>query len=177
MKFLSKYYPDYLLIGRVARNIYAIPETTLDIDFLVDLDDKLRLSELMQNLPLDSQIFPKDLGHWQYRLVVRGIRIDLVKPKGFILTEEVISRRRIVNLEKVGKIQVISPEDLALLYVLASMERGVRDLIKAKDVMDYSRARHDFNTDYFLKRCNEHKVIPLCIKLISLDKVDKFPVL
>ena len=31
LKLIERYYPDYALIGRFARNFYAPPETTLDI--------------------------------------------------------------------------------------------------------------------------------------------------
>jgi len=48
VRLIERFYPDYALIGRFARNFYAPPETTLDIDFLVDLDDYERLAELIE---------------------------------------------------------------------------------------------------------------------------------
>lgn len=48
---IERFYPDYALIGGFARNFYAPPETTLDTDFLVDLDDYERLAELIESSP------------------------------------------------------------------------------------------------------------------------------
>ncbi|WP_181444329.1 hypothetical protein [Sulfolobus sp. E11-6] len=167
IKVVKKFYPDYALIGRIARNFYAPPETTLDVDFLVDLDKVEVLAELIDYVRSQNyEIFPAEVGHWQYRIVIKGMRIDLVKPKGVIIDQEMISRRRNLRIKGIGEIYVISSEDLAVLYVISSLERGVKDLIKAKDVISYSIARRDFNVDYFLHRCDKHNVKPLCMELI-----------
>ena len=50
---------------------------------------------------------------------------------------------------------MVSPEDLAVLYIISSLNRGERDLIKAKDVIEYSKARNDFNEEYFLRECEK----------------------
>lgn len=168
VRLVQRFYPDYALIGRFARNFYAPPETTLDIDFLVNLDDRITLEELIDFVGSQSyEISPTDVGHWQYKMNVKGFRVDLVKPKGFHLDEEFIFKRRLVRLRRVGRIFVSSPEDLATLYVVSSRERGVRDLVKAKDVIEYSRARNDFNEDYFLSRCERNSVKPLCLELLQ----------
>ena len=94
LKLIERYYPDYALIGRFARNFYAPPETTLDIDFLVNLDDYERLAECIEYVSSQYQITPNDVGHWQYVIIVEDIKVDLVKPPAYKITEEFISKRR-----------------------------------------------------------------------------------
>ena len=100
-------------------------------------------------------------------MIVKGIRVDVVKPPKYKFDEEVITRRRSVRVKGVGEVPLLSPEDLATLYVVASTNRGVRDLIKAKDIVIYSKGRRDFNEDYFLKKCEENSVKALCLTLLS----------
>jgi len=167
IKFVKHYYPEYMLIGRLARNVYATPETTLDIDFLVNLDDHKTLAELIERASLEYQISPTDVGHFQYKIFIHGIRIDLVKPPLFKLDQEVVSHRRTIKIKGIGEVQIVSPEDLAVLYILSSLDRGERDLIKAKDVIEYSKGKNDFNEVYFLRECEKNNVKPICITLIS----------
>lgn len=164
---IRRFYPELALIGRFARNFYANPETTLDIDFIVNLDDVEKLAEFIEFVSGRYEIFPKDVGHWQYRLVIKGMRIDVVKPPSFKFDEEVVHRRRTVRIEGVGEVPILSPEDLAVLYVVASIKRGIKDLIKAKDVVVYSLGREDFNEKYFLKKCEENGVKPICLALLQ----------
>ncbi|WP_246263939.1 nucleotidyltransferase family protein [Metallosphaera tengchongensis] len=165
VRLIDRFYPDYALIGRFARNFYAMPETTLDIDFLVDLDDHQVLAEIIDR-SLEYEISPKDVGHWQYKLLIKGVRVDLVKPPGFKIDKEVISRRRLMSLEGIGKVYVLSPEDLAVLYAVSSTNRGVRDALKAKDIIIYSKRRYDFNVDYFLRKCEENSLKAVCLALL-----------
>jgi len=51
--------------------------------------------------------------------------------------------------------------------VVASIKRGIKDLIKAKDVVVYSLGREDFNEKYFLKKCEENGVKPICLVLLQ----------
>ncbi|AAK42901.1 hypothetical protein SULI_03050 [Saccharolobus solfataricus] len=96
---IRRFYPDYALIGRYARNFYAPPETTLDIDFLVNVDDIEILAELIDYVRSQGyEIHPDDIGPWQYKIVIKGIRVDLVKPKGIDIDNEMISKRRVVEL-------------------------------------------------------------------------------
>jgi len=45
---VRRFFPEYAAVGRFARNFYAPPETTLDVDFLVDLDDAERVNEFLE---------------------------------------------------------------------------------------------------------------------------------
>ncbi|MEJ2771247.1 MULTISPECIES: hypothetical protein [unclassified Stygiolobus] len=167
VRLIERFYPDYALIGRFARNFYAPPETTLDIDFLVDLDDYERLAELIEYISSQYKITPNDVGHWQYVMIIDDIKVDLVKPPGYNITKEFLSKRRQAVIKGVGRIYITSPEDLAVLYVISSKQRGVKDVLKAKDVIKYSKARNDFNEEYFLKKCRENGVEHLCLALLS----------
>ncbi|WP_016729758.1 nucleotidyltransferase family protein [Saccharolobus islandicus] len=167
IKEIRRFYPEFAIIGRFARNFYANPETTLDIDFIANLDDVERLAEFIEHISSHYEIFPNDVGHWQYKIIIKGVRVDLVKPPQYKFDDEVISRRRIVRIEGVGEVPILSAEDLVTLYVVASINRGVKDLIKAKDIIIYSLARHDFNEDYFLRKCEENSVKALCLTLLS----------
>jgi len=167
VRLVERFYPDYAIIGRFARNFYAPPETTLDIDFLVDLGDYERLAELIEYASSQYRVTPGDVGHWQYTVIVSGVKVDLVHPPSFKLTQEAVSRRRLVRIGGVGRVYVASPEDLAALYAVSSKQRGVKDVVKAKDVIAYSRARGDFDEVYFLRRCAESGVEHLCAAMLS----------
>ena len=167
VRLVERVYPDYMLVGRNARNFYAPPETTLDLDFLVDLDDKERLSELSRLV----QLTPYEPGHWQYSTVIEGIKVDLVKPPGYSLTREVIARRRAVKIEKVGTVYIAPPEELVILYIISSRARGIKDEIKALDVLTFSLARGDFDEAYFLRRCEENGITPFCNAVLSKVKL------
>lgn len=80
VRLVERFYPDYAIIGRFARNFYAPPETTLDIDFLVDLGDYERLAELIEYASSQYRVTPGDVGHWQYTVIVSGVKVDLVHP-------------------------------------------------------------------------------------------------
>ena len=75
-----------------------------------------------------------------------------------------------MRIEGVGELALLSPEDLAVLYLVSSLDRGVRDLIKAKDIVAYSRARGDFNEEYFLRKCEENKVKHLCLAVLMGER-------
>jgi len=163
---VKRFFPEYAVVGRFARNFYAPPETTLDVDFLVDLDDAERVAEFLEYASPRFEVAPLEVGHWQYKLIVRGFRFDLVKPRGYRYDAEVVSRRRLVRIKGIGELAILSPEDLAVLYLVSSLDRGVRDLIKAKDVVVYSKARGDFNEEYFLRKCEENRVKHLGLVLL-----------
>ena len=167
---VRRFFPEYAAVGRFARNFYAPPETTLDVDFLVDLDDAERVNELLEYASARFEVFPLEVGHWQYRLVVKGFRFDLVKPRGYRYDAEAASRRRLVRIEEVGELAFLSPEDLAVLFLVSSLDRGVRDLIKAKDIVAYSKARGDFNEEYFLRKCVENRVKHLGLALLMGER-------
>jgi hypothetical protein len=46
----------------------------------------------------------------------------------------------------------------------------VRDLIKAKDIVAYSKARGDFNEEYFLGKCEENRVKHLGLALLMGER-------
>jgi len=164
---LRRFFPEYAVVGRFARNFYAPPETTLDVDFLVDLGDAERVAEFLEYASARFEVSPLEVGHRRYGMVVKRFRFDLVKPRGYRSDAEAASRRRLVRIEGVGELTLLSPEDLAVLYLVSSLDRGVRDLIKAKDIVAYSKARGDFNEEYFLRKCEENKVKHLGLALLA----------
>jgi hypothetical protein len=163
---LRRHFPEFALIGRFARNFYATPETTLDIDFIADLEDEERVAEFLREVSVRYEVYPFEPGIG-YKMLIEGIRVDLVKPPKYKYDKEVRTRRRLVEIKGVGTVPVLAPEDLAVLYLVSSLDRGVRDLIKAKDVVVYSKARGDFNEEYFLRKCEENGIKPLCLSLLS----------
>jgi len=167
VRLVKKWFPEYALIGRFARNFYAPPETTLDVDFLVNLDDHEKLKKILEYASPRFQVSPMDIGHWQYKLYIKSFRFDLVKPKGYNYDPEVVARRRHIKLGPISEIAILPPEDLAVLYLVSSLDRGVKDLIKAKDIVAYSKARGDFNEEYFLRKSEENKVKHLALTLLS----------
>ena len=104
----GRFYPEFALIGKFARNFYANPETTLDIGFIANLDE--RLAEFIEYI---SSSFRRRM--WATGST-KGIRVDLVKPPGYKFNEEVISKRKIMKIEGIGIVPVLSPEDLFMWY-------------------------------------------------------------
>lgn len=152
-KFLSSEFPEYALTGRLAKNIYARPEITKDIDFIVRLDE--RIADFINHIERKGYtIEPHEAGHWMYMLSVKGVRIDLVDPPTLRYGPPAISRRRIYRIPDVGDLYVLAPEDLTIYYLVSSLkpERELGDLDKAFNIVYFSLKRGDFDKEYFLKR-------------------------
>ncbi|MGC9105973.1 MAG: hypothetical protein ACP5HQ_06090 [Thermoprotei archaeon] len=162
---LRRHFPEFALIGRFARNFYATPETTLDIDFIADLEDEERVTEFLRKVSVRYGVFPHEPGIG-YKMLIEGIRVDLVKPPKCKYDREVQTRRRLVEIKGVGAVPVLAPENLAVLYLVSSLDRGVRDLIKAKDVVVYSEARGTSTRSTSLGSARRTGVKPLCLSLI-----------
>ncbi|AJB41968.1 hypothetical protein TCARB_0918 [Thermofilum adornatum 1505] len=109
VRLVKKWFPEYALIGRFARNFYAPPETTLDADFLVNLDDHEKLKKILEYASARFQVSPMDIGHWKYKLYIKSFRFDLVKPKGYNYDPEVVARRRHVKLGPINEVAILSP--------------------------------------------------------------------
>jgi hypothetical protein len=125
-----------------------VTKTTLDIDFLVNLDDYESSVEFIEYISSRYQITPNEVGHWQY-VIIEDIKVDVAKPPAYKITEEFISKRRQIKIRGVGKVYIASPEDSAVFYVISSKQRGIKDIIKAKDIIQYSIARYDFREEFF----------------------------
>ncbi|MFP3171402.1 MAG: hypothetical protein RXQ98_09355 [Sulfolobaceae archaeon] len=152
---------------KICKKFLCTTKDNTRYNFLVNLDDYERLAEFIEYVSSQYQITPNDVGHWQYIIIIEDIKVDLVKPPAYRITEEFISKRRLIKIKGVGKIYIASPEDLAVLYVISSKQRGTKDIIKAKDIIKYSMARNDFSEEYFLKKCKENNVEYLCLSMLS----------
>jgi len=122
--------------------------------------------EFIEYVSSRYQITLNEVGLWQY-VIIEDIKVDMVKPPAYKIIEGFISKRRQIKIRGVGKIYTASPEDLAVLYVISSKQRGIKDVIKAKDIIQYSIARNDFSEEYFLKKCKENNVEYLCLSMLS----------
>ena len=68
IRFVKRYYTEDL------------QEMFMQHQKLVNLDDYKTLAELIERASLEYQISPTEVEHFQYKLLIHGIRIDLVKP-------------------------------------------------------------------------------------------------
>jgi len=150
----------------LAYNFYATPETTHDVDFLVRLrGEEGKVSDLLQHLaPQGYQVEPLDVGHWMYRVHVKGQRIDLVDPLYFKYTRRAEIRRRSLRLKKIGTLFILSPEDLVVLHLAGALDAKKRNnadmmlknLTRAVSLFVHRVKVGDFDENYFLERAQEH---------------------
>lgn len=183
VKGLEYIYPDYALIGGLARNLYTEPLATRDADLLVRLNDDIfiRIYEYLRDKGFSME--PEEQGHWMYKLIYRGARVDLIDHPRFKYTGEAATRRRTVSLKDVGRIMILSPEDLALIHLTSfDPQRSPASLVAkhisaALRIIAYRATVNDFDKSYFIRRCGEHGdlVEALCSRTYSeaLEAIEK----
>jgi hypothetical protein len=77
------------------------PCTTEDntrYNFLAYLDNYEILVEFIEYVSSQYQITPNDVGHWQYVIIIEDIKVDLVKPPAYKITEEFILKRKQIKI-------------------------------------------------------------------------------
>ncbi|HDI46461.1 MAG TPA: hypothetical protein ENF82_01495 [Candidatus Methanomethylia archaeon] len=179
VKAVSKFFPEYMVVGGAAYNFYAPPMATADVDLLVKLrsrsaEDLVEILDLLRRQGFEVE--PFEAGHWHYRLRGGWGDVDLVDPPNFSYSREAELKRRLVRLRKVGELFLASPEDLALSFVAGYVERRVlKDLARAEALIAYRLYVGDFDENYFLRRAREHSSVveAFAAKLLSTVKASK----
>ncbi|MDK2465093.1 MAG: hypothetical protein QI223_10025, partial [Candidatus Korarchaeota archaeon] len=151
---------------RYALAVYAEPEFTVDVDFLAALDEPGSASLIAEAEKEGFRPEPSEPGTGTTGSAREvGHFLRRVRPPEFELTEEVFSRSRIVRLGSGwGTCPVVSPEDLAILFVVAGREeRG--DVRKAVKVCASRLAVGDFDEGYYVRRLRRHRPRYLAVGL------------
>jgi predicted nucleotidyltransferase len=129
---------QYVVMGGIAVRVYGIPRPTHDVDFTAAID-RDRLSEFYQAVRDAGYTVPEQYeSGWvdevggmplvKVRLYLdnRGIDIDIFLAESDF-QKQLLARRRRESLDGLS-INMVSPEDLILLKLLASRPRDIADI-------------------------------------------------
>lgn len=140
----------YLLIGAVVMSVWGRPRTTLDLDFLVQVDEKglarVKKWAIQEGMQIDERWLEWNplLANAQLRLQVGRITVDLLIPHDNHDQQAFRRRRR----KKLGnKIYwFVSPEDFILQKLKVGRPRDFEDAVTVQE-----RLRRELDMNY-LKR-------------------------
>ena len=155
-RFLQSHRIPYMVVGGIAVSIWAGPRATVDLDFVIGLDEK-SLSSFIQTAH-DAGFIPFDAKPVEFKKI-KFLRMHLKGGEShllmvdFILADDDYKREslgRAVRLDWEGEeLNVASPEDLVLLKLLSG--RG-QDKVDAENVVQMQKASLDRT---YLKRWSE----------------------
>ena len=137
-----------------------------DIDLFVRAQDAPTLLEA-----LGDAGFATDASNpsWIYKALKRDVVVDVIFESvgGVSMDEEMASRVRVERFEG-RKVNVVSPEDLIVMKVVANEEEKAGYWHEALAVL----ARQDLDWDYLVRRAEQygvHRVLSLLVYAQSLD--------
>jgi len=131
--FFQRHRIPYALIGAMALNMYGRPRTTLDIDFLVLLDEKgvdnINDKAASDNILIDKEWIKSNpmLSKSHVRLSIDEITIDLMLP-GDDHDKQALKRRKKKKINS-KMIWIITPEDLILQKLKVGRPRDFEDAL------------------------------------------------
>ena len=131
--FFRRHRIPYALIGAMALNIYGRPRTTLDIDFLILLDEP-GFSNIKDRASTENFRIDEEWAKWnpmiaksQARFIVNNISIDVMLPRDEHDRESLKRRTR----KKIGNkmVCIIAPEDFILQKLKVGRPRDFEDAV------------------------------------------------
>lgn len=133
---------DYVLIGGLAMSVWAEPRATVDIDFLVLVDEKETQTFLKILEESEKFLFiNKEIILFKNIKLLRAV-LDVVPEivVDFILSDNqfkrlAVSRKIRLNL-KDRLINVVSPEDLIIIKMLSQRDQDIIDIEK---IIEYQK--------------------------------------
>lgn len=155
-RFLERNSIPYMVVGGIAVGIWAAPRATVDLDFVIGLDED-QLPSFIETAQKGGLVLfdPKPMRFRKIKLVrmfLQGKEAQLLM-LDFILTDDDYKReslRRAIALPLEGQeIKVASPEDVILLKLLSG--RG-QDRVDAENII---RLRKDTLDRNYLQRWTE----------------------
>jgi hypothetical protein len=150
------------MIGGIPSGFYGEPRFTQDLDFAVDPDVLARMFiEFLQEIERENFLLASNRPTIEELKKVTSLRlidlknrvmIDLVlRPRGFKLDADVLSRRRVLKLlPGRGKIWCVSPEDLIIMKIANGEPQDLKDIEKI-----VSRRFKEIDWNYLRKRANK----------------------
>lgn len=154
-----------MVTGSFARNLYALPRSTKDIDFVVEAPafEPAKLARLLgSDFLLDPQVYFETITGTT-RFVIRHRHSTFVV-EFFLLSDDAHDRerfRRRRQVEILGReVGVATPEDVVIAKLRWS-DRGRRpkDFADARDVI--AMTGHKLDWPYIRKWCGEHGTLHL----------------
>lgn len=131
--FFQRYRIPYALIGAMALNMFGRPRTTLDIDFLVLLDEKdlanIKNKAASENILIDEEWVKNNpmLAKSHVRFNIDEIAIDFMLPRDDH-DKQVLKRRQKKKIHN-KMIWIITPEDLILQKLKVGRPRDFEDAL------------------------------------------------
>lgn len=131
--FFQRHRIPYALIGAMALNIYGRPRTTLDIDFLILLDEpgfsNIKDKASTINFRIDEEWIKWNpmIAKSQTRFIVINIPVDVMLPRDKHDKESLKRRKR----KKIGNkmVYIIAPEDFVLQKLKVGRPRDFEDAV------------------------------------------------
>jgi hypothetical protein len=166
---------DYIVTGSFATNLYAVPRSTQDVDFVVDAQpDELEalFSRLPKAIRVDPQMRFDTIAYtYRYDLSVEGLPFGV---EIFLLTDDEHNRERF-RRKRSGTVQgvtayVPTAEDVIVQKVRwSALGRRAKDIQDVKAIIDAQRGNLDW--PYIESWCDRHGTRDLLEKLIvELDQ-------
>jgi len=132
-EFFQRHRIPYALIGAMALNIYGRPRTTLDIDFLILLDEadlsNIKVMALPEGFGIDEEWAKWNpmIAKSQARLIVQNISVDIMLPRDEHDKASLKRRRR----KKIGNkmLYIVTPEDFILQKLKVGRPRDFEDAV------------------------------------------------
>lgn len=153
VEFFQRHRIPYALIGAMALNIYGRPRTTLDIDFLILLDEP-GFSNIKDRASTENFRIDEEWAKWnpmitksQTRFIVKNISVDVMLPRDEHDKESLKRRKR----KRIGRkmLYIIAPED----FILQKLKVGrPRDFEGAVTVLE--RLSGDLDIPYMKRWAN-----------------------
>lgn len=131
--FFQRHRIPYALIGAMALNIYGRPRTTLDIDFLILLDEPgfsdIKDSASAENFRIDAEWAKWNpmIAKSQARFIMNNIPVDVMLPRDEHDKESLKRSKR----KKIGNkmVCIISPADFVLQKLKVGRPRDFEDAL------------------------------------------------
>ena len=160
----------YAYIGSVATTAMGRPGSFPigeDIDLFVRAEDARTLLEALGEAGFATDEW--DHAWWLHKAAKRDVVVDVIfeSTGGISMDEEMTSRVRVERF-KGRKVNVVSPEDLVVMKVVANQEEKAGYWHEALAVL----TRQDLEWDYLVRRAEQysvHRVLSLLVYAQSLD--------
>jgi len=156
--FLEQRQIPYLLIGGLALSLWGRPRTTLDLDFLIQVEER-DLVRLQREAGKEKFKVDRHWGKWnpslrtsQIRLRLGKVAVDLLLPRDAHNRAAFDNRRRC----KVGKkyFSVVAPEDFVLQKLKVGRPRDFEDAVTVLE-----RMKGELNKSYLRKWAKKLRVV------------------
>jgi hypothetical protein len=136
IRYLNKNRVRYLLIGGWAVGIHSNPRLTIDIDFLIGVDEK-NIERVIKSLEgfgikgVSGDFFRiKDN---TFRIGRSPLKIDILNKALGVEFEGCYRRRKVVKLDGIS-VKLISKQDLIKSKLAAKREKDLADVVELKRV-------------------------------------------